>query len=281
VYNEGQPITNPTTFGQLGNTYPAYVDNTTVDFLGLSQTDLIRLATISYGAIPNAQFGGENSELDDAGTYFDLGPRQVTKNGIYHYVCTRNNNFSNRDQKATMVVSDAAVVYAPLGAAGGTASTSSGQTLYASPGSLSSLVSVGLVTYPSNEPSTISGSVASEYVLITPQTLPLNSGSSLTLSMVYTNDKFGTATMYRADSMTGSWSKVSSGGTTQISQGGVYVVQTKTNWGAIVGITLSVLVVIAVAVFFLYRRYRKPSAKNTGLTTTTTTTNSTAVLSKA
>ena len=38
-------------------------------------------------------------ELDDAGTYYDLGARQVTSAGVVHYMCTRNNNFSNRDQK--------------------------------------------------------------------------------------------------------------------------------------------------------------------------------------
>ncbi|GFO01893.1 protein dd3-3-like [Plakobranchus ocellatus] len=45
------------------------------------------------------QFRGEVSELDDAGTYFNLPPRKVTQQGTYHYMSTRNNNFSNRDQK--------------------------------------------------------------------------------------------------------------------------------------------------------------------------------------
>ena len=42
-------------------------------------------------------------ELDDAGTYFDLGPRKITNSGVFYYMSTRNNNFSNRDQKAQII----------------------------------------------------------------------------------------------------------------------------------------------------------------------------------
>ena len=59
------------------------------------------------------------SELDDAGTYFDLGPRKVTANGIYHYMCSRNNNFSNRSQKGKIVVGDTAVANKKIGWNGG------------------------------------------------------------------------------------------------------------------------------------------------------------------
>jgi hypothetical protein len=65
------------------------------------------------------QFGGEMSELDDASTYFDLGPRKVTANGIYHYMCSRNNNFSNRSQKGKIVVSNTAVASKKIGWNGG------------------------------------------------------------------------------------------------------------------------------------------------------------------
>ncbi len=43
-------------------------------------------------------------ELDDAGTYFDLTPKKITDSGVFHYFCTRNNNFSNRDQKGRIIV---------------------------------------------------------------------------------------------------------------------------------------------------------------------------------
>ena len=45
-------------------------------------------------------------ELNDAGTYYDLGARKVTRTGTYHYMCTRNNNFSNRSQKGKLLVTD-------------------------------------------------------------------------------------------------------------------------------------------------------------------------------
>lgn len=44
------------------------------------------------------------SELDDAGTYFDLGPRKITSQAVYHYLCTRNNNFTNRSQKGKIII---------------------------------------------------------------------------------------------------------------------------------------------------------------------------------
>jgi len=45
-------------------------------------------------------------ELNDAGTYFDLGLRKATRAGTYNYMCTRNNNFSNRSQKGRLRVTD-------------------------------------------------------------------------------------------------------------------------------------------------------------------------------
>ena len=65
------------------------------------------------------QFGGELSELDDAGTYFDLGPRKVTQAGTYHYMCSRNNNFSNRSQKGKLVVSESMIRHKTFGPRGG------------------------------------------------------------------------------------------------------------------------------------------------------------------
>ena len=59
------------------------------------------------------------SELDDAGTYFDLGPKQVTQVGTYYYLCTRNNNFSNRDQKSKIIVQSNPYSNARVGALGG------------------------------------------------------------------------------------------------------------------------------------------------------------------
>ena len=65
------------------------------------------------------QYGGDMTELDDAGTYFDIGPRKITSTGVYNYMCTRNNNFSNRDQKGQIEVYDYSFSDASIGWNGG------------------------------------------------------------------------------------------------------------------------------------------------------------------
>ena len=65
-----------------------------------SSFDARKHATL--GAHP--QFGGEMSELDDGGTYFDGRVVRVPKNGTYNYMSSRNNNFSNRGQKGWLIV---------------------------------------------------------------------------------------------------------------------------------------------------------------------------------
>ena len=66
------------------------------------------------------------SELDDAGTYFDLGPRKVTTAGTYHYLCTRNNNFSNRSQKGRIICDNIKTSSKAIGWNGGNITASAG-----------------------------------------------------------------------------------------------------------------------------------------------------------
>jgi hypothetical protein len=58
-------------------------------------------------------------ELNDAGTYFDLQPRQITSSGAFHYFSSRNNNFSNRDQKGQIIVNENFVSDTLIGLNGG------------------------------------------------------------------------------------------------------------------------------------------------------------------
>ena len=51
----------------------------------------------------NTQYGGN---LDDASAYFDLAPIQLKKEGVMHFMSTRNNAFTNRDQKGIIIVSN-------------------------------------------------------------------------------------------------------------------------------------------------------------------------------
>lgn len=95
--------TDKETFGRYGTSFPEHIDNITEwGVLGLDREDWIALSTHR-----NVQFGGEMSELDDSGTYFDLGVKRVDGPiGVIRYLCTRNNNFSNRSQKGTITVTD-------------------------------------------------------------------------------------------------------------------------------------------------------------------------------
>ena len=87
---------------------------TQTDFLNLSLNDLQQLATAgSPSKIWNYFIFdfvflnlGSDAELNNAAAYFDLGPRLVVSEsaGIYHYFSTRNNDFSNRDQKGRIIV---------------------------------------------------------------------------------------------------------------------------------------------------------------------------------
>ena len=52
--------------------------------------------------------GGNTRELDDAGTYFNAGLVPAPLPGRHNYMCTRNNNFSNRGQKSLINVSPVA-----------------------------------------------------------------------------------------------------------------------------------------------------------------------------
>lgn len=89
--------------GHWGGSHPDHLDNVTRDgFLGMNRTVLEFLATLN-----NHQLGGEMSELDDSATYYDLGVQKVSGVGTWSYLCTRNNNFSNRSQKGKIKVSKA------------------------------------------------------------------------------------------------------------------------------------------------------------------------------
>lgn len=60
------------------------------------------------------------SELDDAGTYFDLGPKKITQRGYYYYMSTRNNNFTNRSQKGLIAILLNRIISKRIGWNGGT-----------------------------------------------------------------------------------------------------------------------------------------------------------------
>jgi len=266
---EGETTTTPPTVGGFGRSYPGRID-AQAGFLGFSTTLQGKLALQTYGGSNDGTYSGELKQLDGAGPYFDLGPQQVSQNGIFHYMGTRNNDFSNRDQKGTIVVSDSNAVLAALGWAGGVVSNPDGVTLTAGQGQLALLTFITVETFGPQSSSSLSNA-ASDFVSVQPLQLNTAQGQSLTLAIPYTRNAVGAATMYYSTSQNGQYAEYDqvsfSGGvaTAQITQGGWYVVQTQTNWAGVVGITLAVVIVIAVGAYFLWRHM-----KNKGLAAATT-----------
>ncbi|UJR30759.1 hypothetical protein I4U23_018279 [Adineta vaga] len=85
---------------------PEYLNQS--NLLSLPLSDLRRLAT--SGKYTDAQ-------LINGSAYFDLEPRLISDEsvGIYHYVSTRNNDFSNRDQKGRIIVQPFQFEYQMIG----------------------------------------------------------------------------------------------------------------------------------------------------------------------
>jgi len=262
----GMELNTVETFGQFGGSYPARVDEPEKSpFLGLAQVDRQALALLDT---PGGQFGGELSELDDAGTYFDLGPRKCTKNGVYHYMCTRNNNFSNRSQKAKIVVADYSADSVNLGYTGGVI-VSSGDKLEAPVGALTGPQTFVLTGYSAEHPTSFpaqEGEPSSQYVQVSvangPGTFNLAAGKSLKLTVTFEDSLVGYQTLYHSDTLQGQWTEVeetefdNDEATTQISKGGFYVVRTSPNIAAIVFVSIGCVALLLGVGFLFWKKFR-------------------------
>merc|ERR1719289_747061 len=114
--------------GSPGNVYPSYVKNPdgflipdqfqdeliTDAFGGMSEEIMMALATTR----PSPHDFGNLEELDDTGTGFNMEPQKVTTQGCWNYLCTRNNNFSNRAQKGKLCVTEGDVGDVLVGSGG-------------------------------------------------------------------------------------------------------------------------------------------------------------------
>jgi len=183
------------TIGDLYNTYPTRVDASNNTFLGFNKDDIKTLAL--YGR--TTQFGGDMDQGDDTSTYFDLGPKQATLNGIFNYACLRNNDFSNRDQKAQIYVSDTAAKFAALGRAGGRLVSDDGDTLIVPPDAFTDTVTVSMLTAKPSAASSFDGTVGSNFVTITPVILPLAPGATVHIMVKYDDKVLVTPQLYRSD----------------------------------------------------------------------------------
>lgn len=255
-------------YGHYSVNYPMHLNNVT--FLGLDRASLETIAFLDPG-----QFRGEMSELDDAGTYFDLGLRSVTSPaGIYHYMCTRNNNFSNRDQKGSVAVYIHPIARSAIGARGGSVSLADGSLeVVVEPGTFAGLQKLSLQKWSTeqgeqkmkaqNREINFGEKYASSFYVVSPEQVLSNDDKPFVTKMSVSEDD--DIVVYRSNSENfATWTQVPdvkvSGGKAsfQVSQGGVFVARTKeTNVGMIVGVVIACAVVIAVAVglFVYFRRH--------------------------
>lgn len=113
-------------YGSWGGSHPEHLDNVTAwQVWGITRSQANNLATLK-----DVQFRGEMSELDDAGTYFDMRPHRISGAlGAFYYMCTRNNNFSNRSQKGKMVVTQSVLERQPCSEIGCSVDTANEMTL--------------------------------------------------------------------------------------------------------------------------------------------------------
>lgn len=254
-------------YGKYGVNYPAHVVNSS--FLGLSQQDLLHLAFNSPG-----QFGGELSQLDDAGTYFDLGLRMVSQQGTYQYMCTRNNDFSNRDQKGRVTVLPYLTQNQAIGWGGGTLALADNKAkIMVEQGTFLALQSMRMEEWTPeqaiasnrlrSEPT--GDKYASNFIVVQPETIMTQSGATFTIQMQVDPDA-SEVEIYRSKSSDmATWTKVPSSvsGSTasfQVDQGGVYVARSHQNLGPIIGIVAACVVVLLVVIASVMYFKRNPSS---------------------
>ncbi|XP_065067104.1 protein DD3-3-like [Rhopilema esculentum] len=247
-YAEGNFRGAGTKYGHFGNNYPQRVDKVT--WLGLSRQDLNSLALLLPG-----QYGGEMSELDDAGTYFDLGPRKVTGIGTYFYMSTRNNNFSNRSQKGKIVVNGNAVVQRQVGWGGGNILLKDGsQGLWIEKDVLDGLKSIQLEEWSPDAGSdqlkkgggsiTVGDDFSSNFLAVYPMQRLTKDGKTFTVKLKVEESAGHSTYVYHSSDMK-TWSKISdasiSDGTAtfKASAGGVYVARKHRDVGMIAGVSLA------------------------------------------
>ncbi|KAL5516652.1 hypothetical protein EMCRGX_G002039 [Ephydatia muelleri] len=267
-YPEGNGQAGPSN-GHWGNNYPAHLDSNQT-LLGWSRVDRQALAVLD-----NVQRGGEMSELDDAGTYFDLGPKQVTQVGTYYYLCTRNNNFSNRDQKSKIIVQSNPYSNARVGALGGFVTVSSNMISFP-PAALTSPVTVQVEVFQNasgaqaitNSPNTPDYTV-SAFTWVGPQQFPDVQGSAviqLALSGTGPNVQ-----VYRANEASG-WvyqaldTAVANGmASAQTNSGGMFVAASSKTAIISVATVLVIIVVLATVItvsLVVYFKVKKGAWQN-------------------
>jgi len=239
--------TSPATRGHWGSSYPAKLDD--FSFLGFSRTEMQNLAILDQ----TGQFGGEMSELDDAGTYFDAGPRKCTTNGVFNYMCTRNNNFSNRSQKGKIRVTNQAIASKRLDMTGGSFSTLDGSAqLSLKAGDITNAQTVTIATTPATDED------AAMYVEV--DNLQLVAGKTVSLSLEYSGSSLHKPSVYYRANDSAEWESVDwewgEDGQVKVEApgSGRYKVDKVVDGGEVTGLVFGILAAGAIGVYIYKKR---------------------------
>jgi len=249
------------TVGNFLTNYPTRID---------AQSDSINAPFLGYGYDDLKRLAKEGIY----NPYFDLGPRQVTRMGTFHYMSTRNNNFTNRGQKGKIVVADSDDGTVPPIAWGPNYNkqhTDSGdswllQDDYKFPVSADVyLKGWGRDTY-----------YDSEWAQLLPIRFSVTPGTYQLMAMKFDYYPFLTPKVYWATNTQGqmmtevktSGIYTNGGGVVefQVNQGGFYVVKNAPDPGMIAGLLVAFIVICGGGgyAFYRYKRGWKKSSSSTG-----------------
>jgi hypothetical protein len=205
---------------------------------------------------------GNMEELDDAGTTFTMAPQVAATVGCWSYVSTRNNNFSNRCQKATICV-DKGDFETTAAGPGGDAIASDNGWIRIPENTLDSQQTFSFKTEPDS-------AGASELVTVKPWKMNMASAESkVELGIAYEQRALWSPKVVHRTSMDGDWETLSAEfqtstntngkdqtvGVVWINEGGYYRVDDEANVGAIVAIVMSGLVFITAVSFMVWWKF--------------------------
>jgi len=222
--------------------YPARIDapnGQNVDFLGLTTLQKRALA-----------LGGVYSP------YFDMAPVQMVNAGVFNYLCTRNNAFTNRGQKAQItVVADptAAAAMQTMSAATAQFISSSGTSwirFAPDPNGLTTNSQINIQE------------LGDKRILVTPFLFDVIPGQKVMLDMTYSIQPFTNVYIYQSDYANDQGyqqNTVAGGGvaTVAISRGGYYTLEEQVAASSVAGLVIGVLALVGLGGFGYYKLNQK------------------------
>jgi len=201
--------------------------------------------------------GGELSELDDSGTWASFNLMKVTMEGIFHYLCTRNNNFSNRSQKGRITAQEVLAKSADVTYSGATIVDGESKLEVGQGSSVRSIVELEIV---GDKNSGWCNPCSSSFYLVAQPIPETDTGSFLTVP--YVEDPARHPIVYHTTETSIStskkhWNKIDSDCDNgqcrfEVIDQGLYVVNNKLDWWVYFLIAILIVLVI-VGVFLLWK----------------------------